>query len=418
MSKVEVMQLEIADIDTRPAAAVRAGLNAECVERYTECVLDGGELPAVDTFAHRDEDGGLAAFLGDGRHRLEAWRAAGHSEASCSVVWCETAAEAERRAWEHAAGANAGHGLPRSNEDKVAAVRAVIGRTEHEHASDNEIARLCKVSVHLARKVRKEMTERGELSGGASAAARNYKSNGTAAVAAAAPVAVDPSAGLVAQPEPDAAEPTPAEAGGAAPVSAPEPVELVARPESDAAEPARVVPVARPVREAVADAENEPDEPADGPVARPGQAEPPAVPRPPADQVRDKLGRVVPDHLADAFRAGRKLAKTVWDNRASDLALIRAAAEQPWGAAVVGVLNTVEAEGRSVAENVASAVPAYLCPDVDGEGNHAQPGRCRFCMGRVWLTRHNYHLLPQAQKRVCASKAGKDATQGVDGGAA
>jgi uncharacterized ParB-like nuclease family protein len=130
MHEPDVMQLEILDIDTRPAAAVRAVMNSECVDRYMELVEDGVRLPPVDVYAFRDLDGGLTAFLGDGRHRLEAWTAAGQREALCTVTWCESVAEAERRAWEHAAGANATHGLPRTNEDKVAAVRAVIGRPE------------------------------------------------------------------------------------------------------------------------------------------------------------------------------------------------------------------------------------------------------------------------------------------------
>lgn len=110
---------------------LRAALNEDTIERYTDAV---DSLPPVDVFYDGSE-----YWLGDGFHRLEAHRRAGHVEVACTVHPGQ-----RRDAVLFAAGANAEHdsaGLARTNADKRRAVEALFGDEEWSTWSDVAISK-------------------------------------------------------------------------------------------------------------------------------------------------------------------------------------------------------------------------------------------------------------------------------------
>jgi hypothetical protein len=95
---------------------------------------------------------GVAYHLADGFHRVEAHRLA-HPE---QEIDCEIHPGDHDDALLFACGANASHGLPRSNEDKRKAALLLLNSEKWSRWSDREIARQCKVSPPLVAKLRSE----------------------------------------------------------------------------------------------------------------------------------------------------------------------------------------------------------------------------------------------------------------------
>lgn len=142
------MELPIAAIDQSPAAAVRAGLNQDAVDRYGEA----DDLPPVEVYA-----GGGKNYLSDGRHRIATALAGGAKKILCRVHKCEDADAALTLARLAAFGANSSHGLPRSPDDKRACIKACLALPEYADKSDRHVAELCKVSKWLVGQVRAEL---------------------------------------------------------------------------------------------------------------------------------------------------------------------------------------------------------------------------------------------------------------------
>ncbi len=123
MSALEIAAAEPATIAlaslTRDAALLcrAAGVSAEVVAEYAEALAAGVVLPPVVVFS--DSKG--AHWLADGFHRCAAAELAGLSEVAADVR-----EGGRREALLHAAGANAAHGLRRTNADKRRAVLLVI----------------------------------------------------------------------------------------------------------------------------------------------------------------------------------------------------------------------------------------------------------------------------------------------------
>jgi hypothetical protein len=91
--------------------------------------------------------GGDDFWLADGFRR---YRAAGVAE-----VLAEVRSGTLRNAVLYSVGANAAHGLRRSNEDKRRAVRTLLADGEWSEWSDHEFARTCAVSNNFASEQRK-----------------------------------------------------------------------------------------------------------------------------------------------------------------------------------------------------------------------------------------------------------------------
>ncbi len=121
--------LKIADIRIDGGTQSRVSINTDAVADYAQALTDGVNLPPVLVFFD-----GVDHWLADGFHRLHANRKIGavHIEAE---VKSGTLQDAKL----HAYGANQGHGLRRSNEDKRKAVQGMLA--DFADWSDSRIAK-------------------------------------------------------------------------------------------------------------------------------------------------------------------------------------------------------------------------------------------------------------------------------------
>lgn len=118
----------------------RAALSDETVAEYAEEVRAGGTLPPVTVFFD-----GSTHWLADGFHRFHAHRSAGET-----TITADVRTGTQRDAILFAAGANATHGLRRTNADKRKAVEVLLADPEWSQWSDREIGRRCEVRSSLA----------------------------------------------------------------------------------------------------------------------------------------------------------------------------------------------------------------------------------------------------------------------------
>ena len=122
----------------------RASINHETVRDYAEDMKNGDKFPPVIVFYD-----GEIYWLADGFHRIEA--ALGARKKKIAV----TVKQGTRRdAVLYSVGANAKHGLRRSNLDKRRAVMTLLEDEEWNKWSNREIARKCGVSEFLVRQLR------------------------------------------------------------------------------------------------------------------------------------------------------------------------------------------------------------------------------------------------------------------------
>lgn len=147
-----VQVLPLATITRDPRAQPRAQLEAPTVEAYREAMAGGeggpgwGTFPPVVVF-----DDGSTRWLADGFHRLEAAQLAGLTEARAEVR-----AGGLREAVLYSVGANAKHGLPRTNADKRRAVLTLLADPEWSARSDRWIGQQVAVSHTFVANLRAE----------------------------------------------------------------------------------------------------------------------------------------------------------------------------------------------------------------------------------------------------------------------
>lgn len=133
---------------------MRAGMNAEKVKEYEEVLADAEAWPFPALVVFHD---GSRYWLADGFHRLNA----AHRSKKFAEIPAEIKAGTRRDAVLYAAGANATHGLPRTNDDKRRAVKTLLEDEEWAKWSDREIARRCAVSQPFVSALRKELSDKG-----------------------------------------------------------------------------------------------------------------------------------------------------------------------------------------------------------------------------------------------------------------
>ena len=126
----------------------RAQLYAQVVAEYTDAIGFGANFPPVVAFFDGSE-----YWLADGFHRHAAYMALGKDSIPVDVRQ-----GTRRDAILFSVGANAAHGLRRTNEDKRRAVIVLLNDAEWSKWSDREIARQASVSAPLVASVRQVLT--------------------------------------------------------------------------------------------------------------------------------------------------------------------------------------------------------------------------------------------------------------------
>ena len=122
----------------------RVSVDTKTVDEYAEALQNGATLPPVTVFFD-----GTNYWLADGFHRLAAHRRPNRRE-----IEVEQRDGTQRDAILHSVGANASHGLRRSNADKRRAVEMLLSDPEWSQWSDREIAKQCAVSHPFVADVR------------------------------------------------------------------------------------------------------------------------------------------------------------------------------------------------------------------------------------------------------------------------
>lgn len=145
-------ELSIAQVRRDGGTQPRATIDPAAVAAYAEDMRDGRwhwdrDLPVVFY-------DGSTYWLADGFHRFASAETAGMNAVPCDVR------QGDRRAAVlHSVGANANHGLRRTNEDKRRAVATLLSDAEWSQWSDREIARRCAVSHELVNGLRPSLSD-------------------------------------------------------------------------------------------------------------------------------------------------------------------------------------------------------------------------------------------------------------------
>jgi hypothetical protein len=159
---VKTFTAPIASIRRDGGTQIRAALDEATVAAYAEAIKAGVKLPPVRVW-----DDIKTLWLSDGFHRVEAALRAGLER-----INVERVNGGQRDALLDAIGANAAHGLPRSNADKRRAIEAMLADPEWVTWTDRRIAAYAHVGHDLVARVREE-----SIGGNATPAHRVTKDN-------------------------------------------------------------------------------------------------------------------------------------------------------------------------------------------------------------------------------------------------
>lgn len=139
---------KLSEIRIDGGTQARAELNEAVVSEYAEAIADGAQFPPAVLFFD-----GSAYWLADGFHRFHAFRKAGKGDLPADVRQ-----GTRRDAILYSVGANANHGLRRSNADKRKAVLTLLNDPEWSKWSDREIARRAGVSNNFVSGLRSSLS--------------------------------------------------------------------------------------------------------------------------------------------------------------------------------------------------------------------------------------------------------------------
>lgn len=132
-----MIDIEKIKIDSKAQARTR--LCKATIAEYAEGYKNGATFPPITLYFD-----GQNYWLADGFHRYFGAQTAGKKQ-----ILEEITPGTLRDAVLHSLGANAIHGLPRSNADKRKAIRTLLDDPEWTALSSREIARICNVSHPL-----------------------------------------------------------------------------------------------------------------------------------------------------------------------------------------------------------------------------------------------------------------------------
>lgn len=131
----------------------RSLMNQSLVDEYMEDIADGDTFPPVEVIEVNDR-----FYLTDGWHRVAAFRALSHTTVLANV----TPGNMEQ-AILASSGANASHGLRRTNADKRRSVIRLLTTDTLASLSDSALAKAAKVSVRYVGIIRQTLEDEGEI---------------------------------------------------------------------------------------------------------------------------------------------------------------------------------------------------------------------------------------------------------------
>ncbi|PON13693.1 hypothetical protein C2W62_33025 [Candidatus Entotheonella serta] len=166
------------DIRTDGGTQPREYLNELVLSEYAESMTGGTVFPPLILFFD-----GSHYWLADGFHRFFAAKKCGTQDITADVRQ-----GTRRDARLYAVGANATHGLRRTNADKRRAALTLLQDEEWQRWSNREIARQCGVTHTFVAKLRRELLEESP----SSAAAPSARTETASATTPPRPLAVDP----------------------------------------------------------------------------------------------------------------------------------------------------------------------------------------------------------------------------------
>lgn len=140
--------INIADIRVDGGTQSRAAIDRGVVADYADAMKDGAAFPPITVFFD-----GRSYWLGDGFHRYEAYAAA-----QVYDVPADIRQGTQRDAILFSVGANASHGLRRTNDDKRRAVLTLLNDPEWSRWPQKDIAKACGVSREYVSRVGKDVS--------------------------------------------------------------------------------------------------------------------------------------------------------------------------------------------------------------------------------------------------------------------
>jgi len=141
--------IRIADVHIDDEIHPRHVVNSALVAEYSEAMQKGADFPPITVFLDNK-----SYFLADGRHRIEASKLIGRNSIDAEIL-----RGTKRDAILFAVGANATHGIRRTNADKRKAVNILLADKEWRKWSLNRIAQQCNVSDGLVKTVWKDLED-------------------------------------------------------------------------------------------------------------------------------------------------------------------------------------------------------------------------------------------------------------------
>lgn len=142
-------QLKPTQIRSDGGTQPRAGIDRDTVVEYADAMRSGAQFPPITVFFD-----GQQYWLADGFHRYEAHHQA---HGSSAPIYVDLRQGTQRDAILWSVGANADHGLRRTNEDKRRAVLRLLEDPEWSKWSNNEIAKRTKTTHPFVGKLRSSL---------------------------------------------------------------------------------------------------------------------------------------------------------------------------------------------------------------------------------------------------------------------
>jgi len=167
------MKVSINKINLKADTQSRVEINKDTVNDFADDIKRGDKFPPIILFKNNKNE----LFVGDGWHRINAYIQAGIKEIDADVR-----KGSQRDAVLYSVGANATHGLRRTNADKRKAVITLLDDPEWCQWSNIQIAKQCGVSDHFVGVIRKESTpikSKSNIRKGADGRSINTKNIGT-----------------------------------------------------------------------------------------------------------------------------------------------------------------------------------------------------------------------------------------------